>query len=310
MPQKLLTLFFILIGSSLSTFGQFMQKPLEKPLIDTNAKKRNIISIDEGSKKALEQSKKYLKDPNSLKKEFNSKGDVYLKKIGLSTSKTSQRRLKSKVKNKFKSKDEYLGVKILEKIGSYGGSKMETIEQLHVVKYVEDEKINPYLQFIYCFDPKQSQIIYVPKEEANKYLICHGPYEKYVNKLLIEKGEFNMGGKQGRWEEFDRNYNLINKEYFNNGFKKESIISYFDDKKTKIKEIIPVRFGEMTGTYFSFYESGNLESTGEIEDGIRIGRWLEFYEYGRNGKLRREWKYGNDKFDPSEPILIQEREQQ
>lgn len=302
----LLLIYLLPIGLN----GQFLQRPIEKPLIDTTVSKRKIIKIDEGTEKLMNKANKYAENKNSLKQDLSAQGDEYLKKLGLNTSKTSRRRIKSKVKNKLESKNQFLGIKIQERIGSYGSGTRETIEKVHVVKYLEDEKINPYLQFVYCYDADRAQILYLPVDEAKKYLLCHGPYEKYINKVLIEKGEFNMGGKEGRWEEFDRKYTLVNKAYYKNGFPEESKISYYDEKETIIKEIIPIQFGKMTGTYYSFYESGNLQMTGEIEDGIRIGRWLEYYEFGRNGKLKREWKYGEDKFDESEPILVQEREQQ
>lgn len=306
MPPKFLLLFFTLFVLNFSIQAQFIQKPLEKPQIDTNAKKRSIVEINESTKKLLKKSKNAFKNPSSLKAE----GDEYLKKLGISNSKTARRRIKSKLNKKLQSKDEFLGIKIEEKIGSYGSGNRATVEKTHTVKYLQDEKINPYLLYIYCYDPDRSQVVYLPIEEAKNKLICHGEYEKYVDNQLIERGKFNMGGKEGRWEEYDRNFQLLNKTYFKNGFPEESQIIYYDKEEKKIKEVIPIRYGKMTGTYYAFYESGNLKESGDIEDGVKIGRWLEYYEFGRNGKLKREWQFGQDKFDESEPELIQERDQQ
>jgi hypothetical protein len=41
-----------------------------------------------------------------------------------------------------------------------------------------------------------------------------------------------------------------------------------------------------------------------------VGRWREYHEVGSGGRLKKEWRYGKDKFDTTEPILIQERDQQ
>jgi len=60
----------------------------------------------------------------------------------------------------------------------------------------------------------------------------------------------------------------------------------------------------------SFYLSGNLKEDGKLDDSVRIGRWREFYEFGAGGRLKKEWRYGIDKFDASEPILMVERDSQ
>ena len=47
-----------------------------------------------------------------------------------------------------------------------------------------------------------------------------------------------------------------------------------------------------------------------MDDSVKVGRWREYHEFGSGGRLKKEWRFGKDKFDPTEPMLIQERDQQ
>ena len=65
-------------------------------------------------------------------------------------------------KKKFQPKDEYEGIKTERKLGNYGSGVRMTVEEVNVVKYVEDEALSPYSQDIFIFDPSQSRVISIP----------------------------------------------------------------------------------------------------------------------------------------------------
>jgi hypothetical protein len=185
-----------------------------------------------------------------------------------------------------------------------------TAEEAHVVKYVEDEALSPYLQEISIFDPVQSRVISIPLKEAKNAQICHGPFKKYVNQKLVEEGFYFMGVKDGRWENYGPENELENKVYYEKGFLKGSYFQYYDASKKKIKEVVPRQYGKVRGTYQSFYANGNLKEAGKLDDSVKVGIWREYHELGSGGRLKKEWKYKADKFDTADPILIQERDQQ
>jgi antitoxin component YwqK of YwqJK toxin-antitoxin module len=215
------------------------------------------------------------------------------------------RRLKKKVLPK----DEYDGTKTERRVGSYGTGGRATIEEFNVVKYIEDEAVSQYVQEVWWFDPAQSRIVNTTLKENQRAQICHGPYKKIVNQLIVEEGYFHMGAKDGRWETYDAEGLLLSKNYFDRGFPTGSAISYFDAEKKKIKEVIPFVYGKVTGQYLLFYASGNVAMEGKLDDNVRVGRWREFYEFGTGGRLKKEIRYGKDKFEVIEPILVQERDE-
>ena len=119
-----------------------------------------------------------------------------------------------------------------------------------------------------------------------------------------------MGTKDGRWETFGSENELESKVYYERGFYAGSSISYHDDAKKKIKQVVPYFYGKIRGTFLSFYPSGNLKEDGKLDDSVRIGRWREYHEFGTGGRLKKEWRSGKDKFDTSQPILLVERDSQ
>jgi len=119
-----------------------------------------------------------------------------------------------------------------------------------------------------------------------------------------------MGKKDGLWETFGPENELETKVYYERGFLAGSSITYHDEAKKKIKQVIPNFYGKTRGNYLSYYPSGNLKEDGKLDDSVRIGRWREYYEFGTGGRLKKEWRYGKDKFDASEPILMVERDSQ
>ncbi len=267
----------------------------DKPITDTTKKSGGFLNgkLSSGLSEGIEKVKTLKNESQSIWDDLSVKASM------------TARRLKKKILPK----DEYEGTKTERRIGNYGTGGRATIEEFNVVKYIEDEAVSKYVQEIWWYDPGQSRIVNMPLKENQRAQICHGPYKKIVNESLIEEGYFYMGAKDGRWETYDADGILISKLYFDKGFPAGSEISYFDAGKKKIKEVIPYIYGKMTGQYLLFHPSGNLAMEGKLDEQVRIGRWREFYEFGSGGRLKKELRYGKDKFENIEPILVQERDE-
>jgi antitoxin component YwqK of YwqJK toxin-antitoxin module len=302
--RNLYILLFWLVGSI--AYGQNNAiTSNKKPVIDTTVKSKGILGgrlstgLESSVDKIKQESAEWKKESRAFIEELG------IKDIGVKASIASR-----KIKKKLVAKDEYANIKTDRRLGQYGSGNRSTVEEINVVKFVEDESLNTYAQEIWWFDPNQSRIVNSSIKDNKTAQICHGPFKKIVNNVIIEQGFFYMGTKDGRWETFGPENELETKVYYERGFLAGSIITYHDDAKKKIKQVVPNFYGKTRGNYFSFYPSSNLKEDGKFDDSIRIGRWREYYEFGTGGRLKKEWRYGKDKFDASEPILMVERDSQ
>ncbi|MFM6947512.1 MAG: toxin-antitoxin system YwqK family antitoxin [Aquirufa sp.] len=301
-----LLIFFI------STFSALAQNKAvfsdKKPLIDTTVKAKGLFGghLDTGLEKQVDEVKKLKSESAEWKKESKA----FLNELGINNLGSKSAKLAKQIKKKIAPKDEYEGVKTERRLGQYGSGNRATYEEINVVKYVEDEAVNPYNQEIWWFDPAQSRIVNSSLKDNKTAQICHGPFKRYVNQILVEQGFFYMGAKDGRWENYGPEFELENKQYFKRGFPAESTISYYDAEKKKIKEVIPRVYGKVIGQYVSFFPNGLMKEDGKFDDSVKVGRWREFHEKGIGGRLKKEWRFGKDKFDSQEGILIQERDNQ
>ncbi|WP_459496206.1 toxin-antitoxin system YwqK family antitoxin [Aquirufa lenticrescens] len=271
---------------------------INKPLIDTSVHEKGLLNgrLSTGLESKAAEAKKFKEDSKAF---IESLG---VKDLGKKIVKTAKKKLQPR--------DEYAGIKTERKLGNYGSGVRMTVEEVNVVKYVEDEALSPYASEIFIFDPSQSRVVSIPLKDTKNVQICHGPFKKYVNQKLIEEGFYYMGVKDGRWESYGSENELENKVYYEKGYTAGSHIAYYDAAKKKIKEVIPRLYGKVRGTYYSFYPSGSLKEDGRMDDSVKVGRWREYHEFGSGGRLKKEWRFGKDKFDPTEPMLIQERDQQ
>ena len=277
----------------------------KKPVIDTTVKSKGILGgrLSTGLENDVDKIKQESADWKKESRAFIE--ELGIKDIGVKASIASR-----KIKKKLVAKDEYANIKTDRRLGQYGSGNRSTVEEINVVKFVEDESLSTYAQEIWWFDPNQSRIVNSSIKDNKTAQICHGPFKKIVNNVIVEQGFFFMGTKDGRWETFGPENELETKVYYERGFLAGSSITYHDDAKKKIKQVIPNFYGKTRGNYLSFYPSGNLKEDGKLDDSVRIGRWREYYEFGTGGRLKKEWRYGKDKFDASEPILMVERDSQ
>ena len=79
------------------------------------------------------------------------------------------------------------------------------------------------------------------------------------------------------------------------GWPKESLVSYYDKDRTKIKEIIPIEFGEKEGNYYYFFENGLIAVQGEYHFNNKVGKWLEYHF--NTQRRKKIIQYSDDPFD-------------
>ncbi len=211
-----------------------------------------------------------------------------------------------KKKKKKRNKRYFMGYKVKRGFVKSGGKGDRQI--LETFSYLRDyEEPNSYAPLKYFFDVKKKKIYRTSGEvDPEKFKVLHGPYKKKQGKQVVEEGYFYVGTKHLRWERYRNNddHTLVDKEHFEKGLQRDAIVTYYDGTK-KIKEVIPYEFGEVQGTYYRFYENGQLEWSGQYEKGRKVGVWIKHYDF-RN-RRHYEFQYPKTAYDePFEPFLIKE----
>lgn len=256
---------------------------LPKPKTSINLPGENSIS-------SVEDAKKFLNETlPSLSENVKSKSKKAKKAI-------------EKAKLEIFDGKNYEKIPVEKRIFKRGsGSRLQYQEFFVLKKY---QKPNPYLRTLFWYDEKTKKVVEALIRDIKTNSLMHGPFKEYRSETLIFEGFYFLGAKHGRWVEYDKDFNLINKEYYNKGFYENSEISYFDKDSIKIKEVIPKLYGKTTGNYLLFYDDGTLASEGKYDDGKKIGKWVEYYEGGNRRK--RETQHPNSYFDTSISFVLRE----
>lgn len=218
----------------------------------------------------------------------------------------------AKKKKKIK-KNVFFGLKTRKGYTRTGFGDDVVYEIFYVLKEYQDPPA--YTQDFYWFDYKKKKIINSLKVDKNNAGVMHGPYKKMLGELIIEEGWYYKGMKHRRWVRFNRHDILQDKNYWWKGWPQESRMAYYDFKKTKLKEVIPVHYGEKEGEYWAFHEDGSIAVRGEYKHDHKIGVWREYYD---DRRVKREVVYPEDpfnfEFDPyiarewdSKGVLIYDR---
>ena len=197
-----------------------------------------------------------------------------------------------KQKKKKKKKNVFFGIKTRKGFTRTARGKDVLWEQFHVLKVYEDPP--SYARDYYWYDAKKKVIKNSLKVDKKYGAVLHGPYKKTLGDQIVEAGWYYKGMKHRRWVRFNRHDILQDKAYWWKGWPQESRLAYYDFKKTMLKEVIPVHYGEMSGEYWAFHEDGTIAVKGEYKFGNRVGLWREYYD-GR--RLKREVVYSKDPFD-------------
>jgi antitoxin component YwqK of YwqJK toxin-antitoxin module len=189
-------------------------------------------------------------------------------------------------------KKTYYGIKTKKAFTKKGGKQRPIIELFYVLR--KHEPSPQYVKDIYWYDYKRREVRKTDKFDPKKGVLLHGPYKKMQGNVLIEEGIFFKGSKHGRWMRYSREDLLEDKDKYYKGWPKESLVSYYDPERTKVKELIPVDHGDREGNYYKFHDNGQLAVNGAYLHDYRVGEWVEFYP---NGKRKKTIKYPEDPFD-------------
>jgi len=281
--------------ASLTTSGVPSAIPTAKRDSSFLGKVKEAVGLDHVKTPALDQ----LKGQADQGREFVTETlpDLGLKIREYNKEKTEKRRKKKKEKS------EYEGIPIAEAYVKFGSGDRTIIEKFHVLK--EYRQPSPYVREIYWFDPKGQRVTPSLIKDKEIAQILHGPYKRYQNGHLIEEGFYYIGAKDGRWERYDINFQLLDKAKYARGFPAESQIVYYDSAHTRIKEILPREYGQLHGTYLAYHETGQLAAEGRYDHGVKVGRWTEYYPLRRQRK--KITQYGRDRWEADvEPYVISE----
>jgi hypothetical protein len=202
-------------------------------------------------------------------------------------------------------KVQYQGIPMQSMEVKFGSGERARVEYFHVLK--EYKPITEYARptELRWYDKKTRKLSSALIKDKTMALPLHGSYKKYVGENLIEEGYYYMGVKDGRWATYDTKYNLLDKVTWYRGFPAESRITYYDSAHTKIKEVVPVVYGQVSGEFLKFYEEGQLMANGKYADGKKIGRWVEYYQFRRLRK--KETQYPKNSWeDDFEPFVLRE----
>ncbi len=206
------------------------------------------------------------------------------------------------VKEKKKKRNSYFGIKTRKAFA-------RSVQRNHIVMEIFNvlrEYVAPpeYAVDYYWFDYKKKKIMNSLRVDRKNAGVLHGPYKKTIGDQVIEEGWYYKGMKHRRWIRFNRHDILQDKSYWWRGWSQESRLTYYDFKKTKLKEVIPIHFGEKEGEYWVFHEDGSVAVRGNYRFGHKVKLWREYYSEGR---VKREVMYPEDSFDfDFDPYIVRE----
>ena len=208
-----------------------------------------------------------------------------------------------KKKKKKRKKNVYFGIKTRKTFTKKGFGNGQVFELFNVLKTPYDS-IDAYVQDIYWLDLEDRKIKKSRKIDPKYGRLLHGPYKKIKGEQVLEEGFFYYGRKHGRWMTWSKKDIVTAKQHFYKGWRKDSFVSFYDENKTKLKEVIPVSYGEMDGYYYHFFEDGKVAVKGKFDEDKRIGLWVEYYPNGK--KRKRVIKYSKDPYSEEKPFIAKE----
>lgn len=170
-------------------------------------------------------------------------------------------------------KNFYYGEKTRKAYTSPNSSTYELFNTLR-----EPVRVDNYVREIYYHDRQGDRIVAVVGKGQVLENVLHGPYEKEINEVIVEKGMFYKGMKHETWLIQNRDSSLADKVHYHMGWLRDSKLTYYDEAtKKKLKEVIPFRYGKKEGAYYRFFENGKLAVRGNYYFDQKVGVWEEFY---------------------------------
>lgn len=198
------------------------------------------------------------------------------------------------LKKKKRKKNVFYGIKTKKGYTRTGFGDDVVVELFYYLKVFEDP--DSYVRNVYWYDFKKRKVV-KSRNINKKYAgILHGPYAKMVGDRLIEEGIFYKGTKHGRWMRHNKHDILQEKKKWYKGWPKESRIAYYKNEKVRrMREIIPVHYGEKDGEYYAFHRNGRIAVIGQYKYDHKVGLWREYYN--QRNRRKREIQYPEKPFD-------------
>jgi antitoxin component YwqK of YwqJK toxin-antitoxin module len=199
----------------------------------------------------------------------------------------------------------FWGIKTKKGFTKKGFGQRTVTELFFYLKKKDYAAPDDYTPEFYYYDFKKKKIVKSKKvTDPNKVGVLHGHYVKKVGEQILEEGYFYKGKKHGRWMRYNTNDILQEKIVYWKGWPQESKLSFYDYERTKLREAIPVVFGDKQGTYAAFHPNGNVAALGEYKYDHRVGVWREYYE---NRRIKREVMYPENPYDSKvKPYIVRE----
>lgn len=201
---------------------------------------------------------------------------------------------KKKVKKKV-----FYGIKTKKAFTRKGIGERVTFETFYILK--KAEKPQTFVRDVYWYDFRRREIKKTTpaKFDDKNGVLLHGPYRRFLlGGIVLEKGIYYKGTKHGRWMKYNKDSVLLDKDKFYKGWPKESTLTYYDPfERKKVKEIIPIEYGEKEGYYYLFHENGRPAVVGEFKFNQRVNDWIEYYP---DGKRKKIISYPKDPFDSTQ----------
>jgi antitoxin component YwqK of YwqJK toxin-antitoxin module len=207
-------------------------------------------------------------------------------------------------KKKKPKKKVFYGIKTKKAFTRKGFGERTVYEQFYMLK--KSEKPQTFVRDVYWFDYARKEI---RKSAPNKFdptkgILLHGPYKKFMlGGMVTEQGIYYKGTRHGRWMKYNgRDSVLLDKEKYFKGWPKESQVTYYDPfERKKVKEIIPIEYGEREGYYYLFHENGKPAVVGEFKFDQKVNDWVEYYPDGRRKKII---SYPKEPFDDTSESYV------
>lgn len=208
-----------------------------------------------------------------------------------------------------KKKNIFLGERIKKgyvKSGPKG--KNQKVEIFYYLRTFQQP--NPFAPARYYFNPRKRKIFKASTElNAATDKVLHGPYKMLQGGKVVETGYFAFGTRHLRWERLTRDNTLLSKTHYEMGFPRDANITYYDAGQKQVKEVVPYLNGQLEGDYVRYNENGQLEWSGQFENGKRVGNWDRYWGFrNTRNRLRYQYQYGESGYEPevTEPVLVKE----
>lgn len=198
-------------------------------------------------------------------------------------------------KKKKPKKKVFYGIKTRRGFTRKGFGERVTFENFYILKKPELPKT--FVRDLYWYNYRRHEIVKtIPSSfDPKNGVLLHGPYKKIQNNVVLEEGIYYKGTRHGRWMTYNRDSTLRDKNKYFRGWPKESEVTYYDpSERKKMKEIVPIEYGEKEGFYYRFFENGQLAVIGEYQWDQKVGDWVEYYP---NKKRKKIISYPKDPFD-------------